>query len=101
MDNCDVIVASFPKLSKRKVLTILTSEGSQRPVTKSLLNLLYNIVIVGSLPVSRLQKTFLDHHSDLVLDLLSSSKSLAWKKAALEANVKLVLHIAASCPPSA
>ena len=92
------IIRQFPDLSKRKIKTILRSESSRLEVTKSLLDIVYNLVVVGSVPASTTQKEYLDQHSALVWQLLSKSKSLGWKKALLGNNIPLVVVIAASCP---
>ena len=67
-------------------------------LTKSLLNLLYNIIRVGSVKVSATQRSYFDKHANLVLKLLAKSTPLAWKKRQLQRNLPLVLNIAASCP---
>ncbi len=94
----DDVIRQFPDLPKRKIRQILHSESSRLEVTKSLLDLVYNIVVVGSVPVAPVQKEYLDKHSDLVWHLLHTSKSLSSKKTLLEANIPLVVAIAASCP---
>ncbi len=98
MDGCDAeIIKQIHRLPRAKVRQLLTKESSDLEVSKSLLNLLFNIVIVGSLPVTVTQKAFFDQHSDLVHELLGR-RSLKWKKAQLEKDIGLVLNIAASCP---
>ncbi len=99
MEGCAVdLVSRLLQVSRPDVRRMLKNESRQLELTKSLLNLLHNIVIVGSVPVSPTQKAFFDAHSNLVLSLTSKSKSLKWKKDQLEKNVALVLNIAASCP---
>ena len=98
MDGCDAVISSFPSLSKRQIRRILQGESRRFEVTKSLLNLLYNIVTVGSVAVSDGQRAYFDKNTELVWLLLSSSISLARKKASLEENISLVVNIAASCP---
>ena len=94
----DPIISKLPKLKKNIVREILVSESDKLEVTRSLLNILYNLVRVGSIPVSALQKEFLDQNSSLVYQLIGKSRSLAWKKGALEDNIPLVITIAASYP---
>ncbi len=98
MEGCDVqLISNILRIPRPKVRKLLQKESSELEVTKSLLNLLYNIVVIGSVPVSQTQKDYLDRHSDIVHDLLGN-RSLKWKKAALEKDPALVLNIAASCP---
>ena len=92
------VISQLPRLDRAKVRRILQSESAEREITKSLLNLLENIVRVGSVPVSETQRAYFDSHPEVVLNLLGSRKSIAWKKAVLEADISLVLNIAASCP---
>ncbi len=92
------VISTFPRLPRQKVKAIIRDESKDLEVTKSVLNLLYNIVIIGSVPVSNTQRAYLDSRSELVRSLLSSAKSLKWKKQQLESNLALVVNIAASCP---
>ncbi len=84
--------------TKRKARAVLNGESRELEVTKSLLNVLDNAVLVGSIPVSPVQKEYLDQHSAVVWQLLAKSGSLSAKKALLQANIPLVVAIAASCP---
>lgn len=98
MEGCVVErVAEISKVPRRQIKRIINSESDQLEVTKSLLNILYNIVIVGSIPPTTTQRAFFDNHSDLVFQLVSNSKALHWKKQALLENIPLVINIAASC----
>ena len=98
MEGCDVkVIEQIPRLPRSRVRQLLKEESSDLEITKSLLNLLFNIVSVASVPVSRTQKAYFDQHADLVLALLGR-RSLKWKKAQLEREIGLVLNIAASCP---
>jgi hypothetical protein len=102
MEGCDsALISRLLQVSRADVRRLLKNESTQLELTKSLLNLLHNIVIVGSVPVSPIQKAFFDAHSNLVLLLTSKSKSLKWKKTKLEKNIALVLNIAAACPIAA
>ena len=99
MDGCATdIIAKISQTPRAEVSLILKGESSNLEVTKSLLNLLYNAVIVGSLPVSQTQKAFFDSKADLVRLLLSNSKSPAWKKGLLLGQPALIINIAALCP---
>ena len=98
MEGCAVgRVADITRVPRRQVKRILDSESDQLEVTKSLVNILYNIVIVGSVPPTETQRAFFDKHSDIVFQLVSRSKALYWKKEALRENISLVINIAASC----
>lgn len=99
MNGCDVsAISRIAKTPRAQVSSILKSESSQNEVTKSLLNLLYNAVIVGSLPVSVTQKSFFDNNSLLVHNLLDNSKSIKVKKELLQKHPSLVINIASLCP---
>lgn len=99
MDGCSTdVISKIAQTPRKSVPLILKGESVGLEVTKSLLNLLYNAVIVGSLPVSLTQKAFFDQHSDLVRSLLSTSKSFSLKKALLTEHPALVINIAGLCP---
>lgn len=98
MEGCEVgRVSEISRVPRRRVRRIIESESDQLEVTKSLLNILYNIVIVGSIPPTITQRAFFNKHSELVLELVSKYRPLHWKKQALQENVSLVINIAASC----
>ena len=98
MEGCVVgRVAEISRAPRRQVKRILDSESDQLEVTKSLVNILYNIVIVGSVPPSATQRAFFDKHADIVFQLVSRSRALHWKKEALRENISLVINISASC----
>jgi hypothetical protein len=99
MEGLDIDrICRIPQLSKPDIRKLLKAESTELEVTVSLLNLLHNIVRVGSVSVSRTQKDFLDKNSALVLQLLSKNRSISWKKSQLETNIPLVITIAGSCP---
>lgn len=99
MEGCDVaVVSQILRVARPQVKKILKGESDKYEITKSLLNLLYNIVVVGSLPVSKTQRAYFDSNAELILQLLSSAKTVTWKKGVFENNTALVLNIAASCP---
>ena len=99
MDGVDVeTICLIGQLKKVQVKSLLESESRELEVTKSLLNLVHNLVVVGSLPVSQTLRLFLDEHAETVHQLLASTKSLKSKKALLIANIPLVINIASSCP---
>lgn len=99
MDGCATeIISTIRSLSRPQIRKLLQSETKELEVTKSLLNLLYNIIVVGSVPVSPTQKSFFDEHVDVTLHLLGKRSSLKSKKKLLEDNLEFVINIATSCP---
>ena len=99
MEGVDIDrVCQILRTPRQKVIEILKSESDDLEVSKSLLNILYNLVTVGSLPTNREQKVFFDSQADTVRLLLDRRRSLQSKKETLEENIDLVIAIAASCP---
>ena len=92
------LVAKIPHLSRANILRLFRAESERLELTTSLLNLLHNIVRVGSVPVTATQKSYFNAHSKLVLKLLNRKVPIDWKKKELEKNISLVINIAASCP---
>ena len=98
MEGCVVgRLSEIAQGTRRQVKKILDSESDQLEVTKSLVNILYNLVIVGSITPTPIQRTFFDKHSELVFQLVSKSRPLYWKKQELRDNITLVIHISTSC----
>lgn len=99
MEGCDIkAICQIPRLSKREITKLLKEESGKLEITKSLLNLLYNIVEVESVPVTKIQIDIFKKYWGTVDELLSTGKSYKWKKAKLASNLNLVINIAASCP---
>ena len=99
MQGCDYkAIGLIRRTSTGRIGTLLKKEGPKRVLLKSLLNLLYNAIVVGSIPVSRIQKKILDDNREVVWQLLSHKTSLAWKKRLLIRHPDLVVTIAALCP---
>ena len=94
-------IEGIQRASPVQIRQILRNETRDLEVTKSLINLLHNIVRVGSVPVTEAQRIYFDENSDIVLRLLNRKVSITWKKEALTKNLGLVRNIAASCPPVA
>ena len=92
------LVAKIPHLYRANILRLFRAESERLELTTSLLNLLHNIVRVGSVPVTATQKSYFNTHSKLVLKLLNRKVPIDWKKKELEKNISLVINIAASCP---
>ena len=98
MDNClTKELRSFSLLSPHLILSIIKAEGRDLEITKSLLNLLYNIVVVQSIEASTDQKKLFEQKEQLIWNLLDSSISLLTKKKLLEKNLDLTASIAKSC----
>ena len=98
--NTRQIVLRMRNASRAQIRLELRNESRAREVTKALLNLLYNIVVVGSVPISAAGKSFLDRNSAMVLALISKSRPLWWKKIQLMRLGSFVRVIAAACPES-
>lgn len=99
MEGCNTaLLAPLVDASSAAVRKVLSSEGSSYEVTKSLVNLLYNITIVGSIPSDSDTRQFLDRKAELVLDLVSPTKPLWWKQKQFLHNPALVRTIAKTCP---
>lgn len=96
---CEVL-SKFSTYSRIQIRDTLYSESRQLEITKSILNVLHNIVVVKSIEVTRTQKDYFDKKEQLVWELLST-KSLKSKKTILESNPDLVACIAYSCPKAA
>jgi hypothetical protein len=92
-------VGALPRLSPERLRLILASEPSSNlTLTKSILNLLYNIVHVQSIRPSGGQKRVLEEHEELVWSLLDKRLPLHIKRQLLAEHVTLVIAIAESCP---
>ena len=101
MDGCLCeVLSKFIGYSKAQIIHTLRSESRELEITKSLLNVLHNIVVVQSIEVPKTQQDYFNKHEELVWYLLSSN-SLKSKKAVLENNHHLVACIAYSCPKAA
>jgi hypothetical protein len=99
MEGVDTeIVKELAKSTRHEITVILGKESAQFEVTKTLLNILHNLVRVGSIPADKRKRKFFDDHSNLVLDLLSTRRSLKYKKKALARNPLVVINIATSWP---
>ena len=99
MEGVDVTrVCQIVRTPRHKVKELLKAEGDDLEISKSLLNILFNLVTIGSLSTSREQKAFFDSRADTVRLLLDRRRSLQSKKETLEENIDLVIAIAASCP---
>ena len=91
-------IATFNILSPERVILLPQSESRHLELTKSLLNLLHNIVIVESVEASDNQKIVIDYHEPIIWKLLDDTTNLTAKKRLFERNVDLVQALAESCP---
>lgn len=91
-------VGSFPRLSDRRLKLLLLSDTSRLELTKSIVNILYNIVHSRAAVTTAAQKRVLEQYETLVWQLLDPLHSLQQKKRILVNNTRLVKAIAQSCP---
>lgn len=92
------LVIGLSKASRQAAKRLLLSDKHPEfTLTRSLLNLLHNAVLVGSLPTTEHQKSRLDANRSLVWKLLSPRKSLTWKRDSLAAHPSLAIIIASTC----
>ena len=93
-------VGALPRLSPERLRLILLSESSSSNMnlTKSVINLLYNIVHVQSIIPSGAQKRVLEEHEEIVWSLLDKRLPLHIKRQLLAEHATLVIAIAESCP---
>lgn len=77
---------------------LLRKESERSELTISLLNLLYNLVSVQSIPTTRAQRQFFDEHSEVVRLLLARNRSLSEKKELLLQSPEIARTIALACP---
>lgn len=97
--NLAAELEALSKLSHRRIFHVFQSDSPRRyELTKSLVDVLYNICVVQSVEAPDSLKKVLEEHEDTVRRLLSRKASLASKKTLLQANVPLAVAIAQSCP---
>ena len=102
-ETCRKAVLELSQVSKRRVASRLRREAQERrhlasdSLCTSLLNLLYNIVIVGSVPVNQAQRQALEQYTSTIWNILSKRTSLTAKCQLLIANPDLVIAIASTC----
>ena len=100
MEGVDVAaVRALAQLSAEQVVAELRSESSRLELTKSLLNLLFNICFTRAIVLSRRQKTAFKTYDKLAVQLLERNKdSVQEKRCMLMRNPELVRLIAQTCP---
>lgn len=87
------IICVLAHTSKDSVPNIIKNESDEYEITKSIINILYNLRIVGSIPINKSQKRYLESEEKTVRFLLNTKNSLAKLQARLIANPKLVILI--------
>lgn len=90
-------LSAFALLPSARVRALLCSESKGLELTRSILNLIHNIVNIQSLEPTKRQKKVFEAHIEVIAQLLHKRLSLRKKKALLEANIELAIAAAASC----
>ena len=85
------------KSDDESVLQVLGNESRRLEVTKSLLNVLHNIVNVRSISLTEIQKSSFGKYSKTVKEIIKL-RQIRSKKRLLLKNLELVRLIAAACP---
>lgn len=106
MEGClSVTIRSLNNFSQKEVVKILKAETDKLEITKSLLNILYNICIQRSVRLSQRQKTEFRHHVNTVQRLLDGANrgknrttDIVGKRNILIRNPELCQLIASTCP---
>ena len=100
MDDIDLKIvreaASAPTPAQFR--SLLRKESGRLELTISLLNLLYNLVTVQSLPTTRAQREFFDQYAEIVRLLLARNRSLKEKKELLLQYPQIARTVALACP---
>lgn len=78
---------------------LLKSQSGHFELTKSLLNLLHNIVRTEAVRATKTTRQAIERHEVLVWQLLSTTASLSAKTRLLADNLDLVYALSRSCPP--
>ena len=95
-------VRMLKRMDLDDVTKTLRNESRRMEVTKSLLNILFNICFTKAVPLTQRQKNAFKVHHKLVVEILTDARdpaNLVEKKRLLEQNPELVQLIAATCPP--
>ena len=91
-------LGALAKLSQRRIYHVLGSETARRyDLTKALVDVLFNLCVVGSIETGDDQKTVFEKNLKVIRLLVSKKTSLKTKKAILQSNVPLVLALAETC----
>lgn len=87
-------ICQLAHTTKGNVRAILKSESKDFEITKSLLNILYNVRVIGSIPITKPQRRYLDSQEDDIQFLLNVKVPLPRLQSRLFANPKLTIFIA-------
>lgn len=92
------IISQLSQTPKGQVRGVIRGEDpANKEITTSLLNLLYNIRVVGSIPTSQWQRTCFNRCQKTVDYLISDDVSIEAKKKRLETSPGLVHQICSAC----
>lgn len=91
------VLAQISDSDDQSIKKLIVSESSRLEITKSLLNVLHNIVRTRTIHLSNRQKNSFTNFTDQVHQILGK-KSLGSKRRILLANPGLAKLIAKSCP---
>ena len=84
-------------LNTHQIKLILKEDGQDFALTKSIINLLYNLISVQSIEASQSQRQVIEDKEDLVWQLLDPRIGIKSKKSLLLKNIPLVQVILESC----
>lgn len=93
------VILALRNLSDFEIAHVLRGESPRLEVTKSLLNILHNIVTVGSILLTKRQKESFRTVQASVEKLLGSKTTLSQKRGILLQHPALVKALASACPP--
>lgn len=100
MEGCLVAtVRSLRQLGAERVLQVLQAESSRMEITKSILNILFNICFTKAVVLTQKQKKLFKAYDQQCIQLLSNEYNLAEKKQMLIRAPDLIQLIAQTCPP--
>ena len=89
-------------LNHEEIAEVLANESSNLEITKSLLNILFNICFTRAVPLTRRQRALFKDYDKLAVELLTGARkqsaALRDKKRLLQRNPALVKLIAETCP---
>jgi hypothetical protein len=99
MEGClTASVKSLKKSTDQFIIEVLRAESRAFEITKSLLNILYNLCVVGSIRLSKRLKDLFRPFSEEVVRLLSEQLTLRIKQQILLQTPALCRLIAEACP---
>lgn len=99
MEGCCLsIVKRIRSISRREISELLRGESEKHEVSKTILNILWNIVYSKALVLSDKNKANFQRHSALLRELSSKKTAFASKRHLLIKNPAAVKVIAQACP---